>query len=330
MGKTENKTDVVLGIDIGGTNSKFGFVSESGELFFEKSIPTFDYKEVESFVSGIKKLVFENIDNEKYNIKGIGIGAPKGNYYKGTIEDAANLPWKGVIPLCMLFEESFNIPSLLTNDANAAAIGEMMFGGAKKMNDFIMITLGTGLGSGIVVNKKMVYGQDGFAGELGHTVVFADGRDCTCGKKGCLETYASATGIERTVFELLSSEIDQSELRKISFENLEAKMISEAALKGDKIALKAFDYTGRILGMKLADAVAHTSPEAFFLFGGLAEAGELIFAPTKKYMEHFLLPIFRNKVKILPSKLQGKNIAVIGAAALAWNQINAKPREFSP
>ena len=322
MQKDGSKTDVILGIDIGGTNTKFGIVSKKGDLFFEKSISTSKHKEVKTFISEIKKQVFENYDSKKYNIKGIGIGAPKGNYYKGTIEDAANLPWKGVIPLCSFFEEAFNLPALLTNDANAAAIGEMMFGGAKEMKDFIMITLGTGLGSGIVANGKMIYGQDGFAGELGHTVVYAEGRQCPCGKRGCLETYASATGIERTVFELMASELDISELRKISFEKLDAKMISEAALKGDKIALKAFDYTAKILGMKLADAVAHTSPEAFFLFGGLAEAGKLIFEPTKKYMEHFLLPIYRNRVKILPSKLQGKDIAVIGAAALMWNEIN--------
>ncbi len=200
----------------------------------------------------------------------------------------------------------------------------MVFGGAKEMKDFIMITLGTGLGSGIVVNRQIVYGQDGFAGELGHLVVFADGRECSCGKRGCLETYASATGIKRTIFELMASEIDESELRKISFEKLDAKMISEAASKGDTLALKAFDYTGKILGMKLADAVAHISPEAFFLFGGLASAGKLIFEPTKKYMEHFLLSIYKNKVKILTSKLQGKNIAVIGSAALTWNEISEK------
>jgi glucokinase len=229
---------------------------------------------------------------------------------------APNLTWKGEIKLAELFKEIFELPVVLTNDANAAALGEMIYGGAKNMKDFIMITLGTGLGSGLVVNGKMVYGHDGFAGELGHVTVDINGRQCACGKKGCLETYASATGIERTAFELMATEIDESELRKYSFDELDAKMISEAALKGDTLALKAFDYTGKLLGLKLADAVAHTSPEAIFLFGGLAAAKDLIFLPTIKYFEQFLLPIYRNKIQILPSALQDKNIAVLGAAAL--------------
>ncbi len=314
------RTDVVLGIDIGGTNTKFGLVSETGKLFLEKSISTVGHKDINEYISYIHKEVDQNTNSEKLHIKAIGIGAPKGNYYTGNMEFASNLPWHGIIELCALFKEEFNLPSILTNDANAAAIGEMLFGGARDMKNFIMITLGTGLGSGIVVNGKVVYGYDGFAGELGHTTVFPEGRECPCGKKGCLETYASATGIERTLFELMANDLTPSELRKISFKKIDAKMISEAAGEGDKLALKAFDFTGQILGMKLADAVAHTSPEAFFLFGGLASAGKLIFEPVKKYMEHYLLSVFKGNVKILPSSLQGKNIAVLGAAALAWHE----------
>jgi glucokinase len=308
--------EVVLGIDIGGTYTKFGIVSREGELFLEKSVDSGLHTEVKDYIYFLKKNVYESVDINKYKITGIGIGAPNGNYYTGTIEQAPNLTWKGEIKLAELFKEIFELPVVLTNDANAAALGEMIYGGAKNMKDFIMITLGTGLGSGLVVNGKMVYGHDGFAGELGHVTVDINGRQCACGKKGCLETYASATGIERTAFELMATEIDESELRKYSFDELDAKMISEAALKGDTLALKAFDYTGKLLGLKLADAVAHTSPEAIFLFGGLAAAKDLIFLPTIKYFEQFLLPIYRNKIQILPSALQDKNIAVLGAAAL--------------
>lgn len=314
--------EVVLGIDIGGTFTKYGLVDVDGNIFNEGSIPSDKHADVSKFIEELKEKVYHNFNEEKFLLKGIGVGAPNGNYYNGTIEFAPNLKWKGVIKIVELFNKEFAVPSVLTNDANAAAMGEMLYGHARNMKDFIMITLGTGLGSGIVVNGELVYGHDGFAGELGHTTVFIDGRQCNCGKKGCLETYVSVTGIERTVFELLSSEIIKSELRHICFDKLDGKMISEAALRGDKIALKAFDYTGKILGMKMADAVAHTSPEAIFLFGGLAGSGELIFGPTRKYFEKFLLPIFRNKVKILPSALQGKNIAVLGAAALSWNQLS--------
>jgi glucokinase len=216
------------------------------------------------------------------------------------------------------------LPIALTNDANAAAIGEMVFGGAKNMKDFVVITLGTGLGSGIVAGGNLVYGHDGLAGELGHIIALPGGRDCACGRKGCLEAYASASGIRRTIFSLLAERMIDSELRKVSFNDLTAKMISEAAQRDDKIAIEAFEYTGMILGLKLADTVAHTSPEAIFLLGGLANSKEMIINPTKKYMEEALLPVFRNKVKILLSNLPDMNAGVLGAGALVWNELDRK------
>jgi glucokinase len=258
-----------------------------------------------------------------YEIVGIGIGAPNANYYKKTIEYPPNLNW-GYVEVENYIRRYFLQPVALTNDANAAALGEMYYGVAKGMKDFIVITLGTGLGSGIVVNGNLVYGHDGFAGEIGHTVAVPDGRQCGCGKRGCLETYASAPGIKRTCFELLAKYNYSSNLRKIIFEDLDAKMITEAALQGDKIALEAFDYTAKLLGMKLADAVAHTSPEAIILFGGLANAGDLLLIPTKKYMEENLFHVFRNKVKILKSELNEGKSAVLGAAALIWHEILKK------
>jgi glucokinase len=312
----------VIGVDIGGTFTKYGFVSEAGELTHEGSIPTDKYLKIEGFLDELCGKIRSTIEKEQFDIVGIGVGAPNGNYYNGRIEFAPNLHWKGIIELRSLFKKHFNVPVSVTNDANAAAIGELIYGGGKGMKDFIMVTLGTGLGSGFVVNGKVVYGHDGFAGELGHTVAVIDGRQCACGKKGCLETYVSASGIKRTMYKMIASEIEPSELRSVSFNDLDAKMISKAALNGDSLALKAFDYTGKMLGLKLADAVAHTSPEAIFLFGGLSLAGDLIFTPTKKYMEYFLLPIYRNKIKLLPSALQDKNIAVLGAGALIWNDLN--------
>lgn len=316
--------EVVIGIDIGGTYTKYGLVDRKGEVYNEGSVPSDLHPEIVDFISDLKDSILKNTDPAKFKILGLGIGAPNGNYYNGTIEYAPNLRWKGVISLSMLMEEAFQLPVIITNDANAAAMGELLYGGAKGMKNFIMITLGTGLGSGIVVNGQMVYGHDGFAGELGHTIVDPDGRKCACGKRGCLETYVSAPGIRRTVFELLGSEIDNSILKEYCFGNLDAKLISEAALKRDKIALKAFDFTGKILGMKLSDAVAHTSPEAIFLFGGLSNAGDLILKPTKKYFEKYLLKIYKGKVDIRLSALQDKNIAVIGAAALMWDEAGLK------
>ncbi len=308
---------VALGMDIGGTNSVFGLVDNAGNLLLEDNISTPDYKTIEEFALAVyNKLESRKEEFEgKYQIVGFGIGAPNANYYSGNIEYAMNLNWQGIVPIKEVFEKQFNVKTIVTNDANAAAIGEMVYGNAKGMKDFIMITLGTGLGSGIVINGELVYGHDGFAGELGHITVNPNGRKCGCGRMGCLETYVSATGIKRTVYKLLAKYNNPSKLRDIPFNQLTAKMITEAAMQDDTIAHEAFDYTAKILGAKLADAVAFSSPEAIFLFGGLANAGDYVFLPVKKYMEQFLLPIFRNKVKIIPSALQKLNAAILGASA---------------
>lgn len=314
---------VVAGIDVGGTFTKFGIVDREGKVYADDSISTDAHMDIEGYLDqlagSIRKLLEES--GEKVELQGIGVGAPNSNYYSGSIEYAPNLNWKGVIPFAKLLGSRFSVPIAITNDANAAALGEMIYGSARNMKNFIVITLGTGLGSGIVVNGEVVYGHDGFAGELGHVNVYEDGRHCGCGRKGCLETYVSATGIKRTVYELLARRTEESELRKIPFDKLTAKNISKAADRGDRIALKAFDVTGRILGKSLADVVALFSPEAIFLLGGLAKAGDHIFKPAKAYMEKNLFNVFRNKVKILPSGLTKANAAVLGAAGLICKEI---------
>lgn len=320
---TQDITPVVIGIDIGGTNTKFGFVDKEGNSFAEGSMPTRAEQEINLYLPRL----YENIDSLRktitmpIEIRGIGIGVPNGNYYTGTVEDAANINWGKLVPLAYLVQEHYKIPTVLTNDANAAAIGEMLFGVAQGMKDFIIITLGTGLGSGLVANGQLIYGHDGFAGELGHVIVDPNGRYHGNSNQGVLEAYVSATGIKRTVFELMATMIEPSPLRDISFNQLDASMITDAALKGDAIAIAAFEYTGKLLGMKLADAVAHLSPEAIVLFGGLTKAGKYLLEPTKKYMEMFLFPIYRNKVKLLVSGLEGKNAAVLGASALIWSEL---------
>ncbi len=324
-----NKIEVVVGIDVGGTNSAFGFVDKKGNCTSSTSIPTKIEDNLLKGTFAVENLfqrIFSEVDKlfsplkENYELKGIGIGAPNANYYKGTVEYPPNLNW-GYVNVLEIVKKFSSLPSAITNDANAAAIGEMQFGAAKGMKDFIVITLGTGLGSGIVSNGQLIYGHDGFAGEIGHTIYDINGRQCGCGRKGCLETYASSPGICRTVFELLSQSNEPSELRNYSDHNLTSKIIYDAALNGDKIALESFDFTGKVLGIKLADAVAHTSPEAIILFGGLANAGDLIFNPAKKYMEENLLNIFKNKVKLLPSALPEGKSAILGAAALIWNEL---------
>ncbi len=314
---------LVVGIDIGGTNSVFGLVDREGNMYGEGVVPTKKYPDFDQYLEelyiGINNLL-KTVDIE-YELVGIGIGAPCANHYKGTIDNAADLVWKGVLPFTEKMKRYFpNLPVILTNDANAAAIGEMIYGGAKGMKDFIVVTLGTGVGSGFVANGQLVYGHDSFAGELGHVIVNHTGRMCGCGRKGCLETYASATGIKRTAFKLLADHIEDSEFRNISYNDLTAEMITKAALNGDPLAIEAYEYTGMVLGRALADAVAITSPEAIFLFGGLAKAGKYIFEPTKKYMEMYMLSNFRNKVKLLPSAIDGKNAAVLGASALVWQE----------
>jgi glucokinase len=314
---------VVVGIDIGGTNTVFGFVDREGNILAEDRIKTASYDEAEVYVAALYEKIMvtrEKIEND-IEIMGFGIGAPMGNINKGTIEYPANLPWKGIIPLADLFKRHTDLPVVVTNDANAAAVGEMVYGGAKDMKNFVVITLGTGLGSGFVVNGKLLYGHQGFAGELGHTAIRPGpcNRECDCGKKGCLETYVSATGLKRTLLKVMADSIQPSELRKYSFDQLDAEMINTAAKRGDPIAKAAFERTGRMLGFKLADVVAHTNPEAIFLFGGLAQAKELIFVPAREQMEENLLHIYKGKVKLLPSELSTQNAAVLGASSLIWS-----------
>ncbi|MCK5821569.1 MAG: ROK family protein [Bacteroidales bacterium] len=316
-------TKVALGIDIGGTNTDFAFVDRDGEVLIEGHLETRNFSEVEVYVAAlVEKARLAGARCEKdLDIIGIGIGAPMGNINKGTIEHSADLPWKGIVPLADLIKEQINLPVLVTNDANAAAVGEMIYGGARGMKNFVIITLGTGLGSGFVVDGKLLYGQDGFAGEIGHTIVRPGrtNRECGCGRLGCLETYVSATGITRTMLKILADSIKPSVLRDLSPNQLSSLDISKAALAGDSLAQLAFEHTGEMLGFKLADLVAHTNPEAIFLFGGLALSKGLIFEPAKRHFEENLLSIYKGKVDLLPSQLNSKNAAVLGASALAWD-----------
>lgn len=313
---------VTIGIDIGGTGTKFGLVDVDGNVLFQGAISTQTHEKFDDYIIELSNELKKGIDPSKHELIGIGAGAPNGNIYRGTIEDAPNLRWRGILPLATSLEDIFNVPVVVTNDANAAAVGEMIFGGAKNMKDFIVITLGTGLGGGIVTNGQLVNGHDGFAGELGHlTIHHGQGRFCGCGKRGCLETYVSATGIKRTVYKLLADYLEDSELRAISFHNLSTKMITEVANRGDLIAQKAFEYTGRILGTKLADTVHHTNPEAIFILGGLSLAGDLIFKPTIEHLEKNLMSFYKGKVKILPSSLQNQSAPIIGASSLVWDKL---------
>lgn len=313
--------ELTIGIDIGGTNTKYGIVDRAGQVVYQGNIKTSQFEEFRDYFNGLSAALRAAMGQVKgdHRILGIGVGAANGNYYKGTIERATNLPWKGIIPLADMLREEFNVPAIVTNDANAAAVGEMVYGSAKGMRDFIVITLGTGLGSGFVANGQLLNGKHGIAGEVGHTSVNPAGRFCNCGKRGCLETYVSATGIRRTVYKLLADHLEDSELRGISFDNLNTKMITDAAVRGDVVALAAFEYTGRILGMKLAETAVHTDPEAIFLFGGLSLAGDLIFKPTIRHMEANLMPLFRGKIKVLPSGLQNQAAPILGASSLVWN-----------
>ena len=300
----------VVGMDIGGTNTVFGVVDSRGNVLASDSIKTQEYEEIDDYVDAVCKKLVPLLQQfggaEKF--KGMGVGAPNGNYYNGTIEFAPNLPWKGVIPLSAMFEDKLGIPTALTNDANAAAIGEMTYGAARGLRDFI-------IGSGIVVNGQLVYGHDGFAGELGHVIVEREGRICGCGRKGCLETYCSATGVARTAREFLVARSEPSLLREIPAEEIVSKDVYDAAIKGDKLALDIFEYTGTILG---ADFVAFSSPEAIVLFGGLAKSGDLIMKPIQKALEENVLKIYAGKTKLLLSQLKDADAAVLGASALGW------------
>jgi glucokinase len=315
--------NIVAGVDIGGTNTVIGLVTQQGDCIKEVSLPTQEDNDFLSFISRVAshiKSLVASVSNE-YTLIGVGVGAPNGSYYTGEIVDAANLRWKGSLPLTKELSKLLNVNTTLTNDANAAAIGEMQFGDAKGMKNFVFITLGTGLGSGIVVDGKLVLGESGFAGELGHTSVKPWGRQCGCGKQGCLETYVSAPGLRRTAFKILADSIEPSALRGYAYDTLSAKKIAGFAQQGDRVALEAFEYTGAILGMKLADLVAILNPEAIFLFGGLSSAGSTLFEPTKRHLEKNLFPIFKNSVKLMPSGLKDKNAAVLGAAALIWQNV---------
>ena len=313
---------LAIGIDIGGTGTKFGIVDRDGNVLFTGDISTKKHTEINSFIDELHEALTVIIEKAGGigRMKGVGVGAPNGNFYTGNVEYAPNLPWKGIIPLAKLIENKFNLPVTLTNDANAAAIGEMMYGAAKGMKDFIMITLGTGVGSGIVANGKLIYGHDGFAGELGHTIVIPDGRlHQGTGKKGSLESYASATGVRYTTVELLENTDIPSTLRDIpADEELDSKKVYEAAIAGDELAKQVYDFTGKILGLALANAIMFSSPEAIILFGGLTKAGDLILNPTREHMEANLIQVFQNKVKLLISHLKESDAAILGASALVW------------
>jgi glucokinase len=315
--------EVTIGIDIGGTNTALGIVDREGNILAQNDLITTAYSDLNEFVDTLHNTIHDTLKTLKDQVRplGIGIGAPNANYYRGTIEHAPNLVWKGIIPLREMIKNYFEFPVVLTNDANAAAMGEMIYGGAKGMKDFIVYTLGTGLGSGIVINGEVLYGYTGFAGEIGHIIMVPGGRDCGCGRKGCLENYVSATGLCRTVIELLGERRDKSELRKIKCEELTSKMVATAAEKGDKIAQEAFDKTARMLALSIVNAVAFSSPEAVFLFGGLAQSGDMIFKPTQKYIDEFIQIMFKGTVKLLPSQIKESNAAVLGASALAWNEL---------
>lgn len=312
----------VVGIDIGGTNTVFGIVDARGVVIASSSIKTLKHADfndyLEDLYEGVMRLLVAHDAVDK--IHGIGIGAPNANYYTGMVERLANIPWPTPLPLAKMVSDKFGIPVAITNDANAAAIGEMTYGAARGLKDFIMITLGTGVGSGVVVNGQLVYGHDGFAGELGHVIVKRNnGRLCGCGRAGCLETYCSATGVARTAREFLEIRDGESSLlRNIPIDEITSKDVYDAAMAGDKLAKDVFEYTGNILGEALADFTTFTSPEAFILFGGLAKSGELLLKPLRESMERNMLSIWKNKVKILPSELKEADAAVLGASALGW------------
>ena len=310
-----------LGIDIGGTNTKFGLVDKEGNLLMDGTMPTPGYPEVESFLNVLAEHIAAKMEEiaVPFELKAVGVGAPNGNYFNGSIEHAPNLQWKGIVPLAKLLEQIYNVPVVLTNDANAAAIGESVFGGGKGLNDFVMITLGTGLGGGVFSHGKLTYGHDGLAGELGHMNVYPEGRPCNCGKHGCLETYVSATGLKKTVLELLEKRDDVTPLRGNTLESLSGRAIVQLAMEGDKIALEAVDYTAKILGLKLADIAAAISPKAFFISGGLAKAGSILMDATRNYFEPYIYPPMAGKIEIKLSELMDRNAAVLGASALAWD-----------
>lgn len=320
MGQGEKS--LVIGLDLGGTNSVFGIVDRNGEIIATTSIKTQAFQEVEAYVEECVKAVMQIVDQvggiEK--IHAMGIGAPCGNYYKGTIEHAANLVWaKGIVPLADMFAEKLGIPVAITNDANAAAMGEMKYGVAVDMDNFVELTLGTGVGSGIVANGQLIYGCDGFAGELGHMVVEPDGRPCGCGRKGCLETYCSATGVVRTTVAMLEESTEPTSLREIPTAEITSYDVYKAAMAGDAMAQEVFRQTGRRIGIACANISTFLSPEAFIFFGGLAQAGEILFRPIEEAYNEHVLSLYKGKAKFLMSGLDGAKAAILGSSALAWD-----------
>ncbi|MFW2134913.1 ROK family protein [Chryseobacterium sp. TY4] len=321
MALLDLSNELAIGIDIGGTNTKFGLVNHRGEILQKGSIKTTAYGKVEDFIDELYNHIKTMVDvRPEVWVRGVGVGAPNANYYRGTIEDAPNLNWKGVVPFATLITEKFQKPCTITNDANAAALGEMMYGAARGMRDFIMITLGTGVGSGIISNGQLIYGHDGFAGELGHTIVKPGGRrHWSTDSEGSLEAYASASGISITA-KKLRAEFPSSMLNDFPEDEINSQTVFECAEKGDDIAKEVFRYTGQILGEALANFVMFSSPEAILLFGGVIKAGDYILKPTKIHMEKNLLPIFRNKVKLVTSELDEADAAILGASALVWEK----------
>jgi len=312
----------VMGIDMGGTNTVFGVVDARGHVIARSSIKTQEYTDIKKYVNTLHKEMMKLIDSVGGidNIRGIGCGAPNGNYYTGNIEDAPNLPWKGIVPFSEMMSDKFGVPCHITNDANAAAMGEMTYGVARGMKNFIMITLGTGVGSGIVIDGKIVYGHDGHAGELGHTTVVRgeNGRLCGCGKTGCLEAYASATGVARTAREILETTDKKSVLRNLKADAITSKDVYDAAVQEDEVALEIFETTGKYLGEKFADFITFSAPEAIVIFGGLTKAGDYLMNPIREHMEKNVMPRWKGKVKLLFSDLKEADAAVLGASALAW------------
>ena len=321
--QTKGRKDYAIGIDIGGTNTVFGMVDHRGDIRYRGAISTRKHDDITEYIEELHEALLPAIEHigGVQNVRGIGVGAPNGNYYNGTIEYAPNLRWTGIIPLADIMQKKFGLPTALTNDANAAAVGEMMYGVAKGIKDFIMITLGTGVGSGIVANGQLIYGHDGFAGELGHTIIIPGGRfHPGTGAHGSLEAYASATGVVRTAIEFLDkNSAQESLLRAFPKEEIDSRIVFECAMKGDEIANEVYRYTGEILGMSLANFVMFSSPEAIILFGGLTRSGDLILKPTREHMESNLIQVFQNKVKILVSHLKESDAAILGASALVWD-----------
>lgn len=312
---------VVLGIDIGGTNTEFGFVTDTGEILAREHVDTRQYATAALFVNAIERKVTSLLEGLEVELAGVGAGAPNANPYTGIVEDPPNLPWKGANPLARLLEEAFKVPALINNDASAAALGERRYGKGRSFGNFIVVTLGTGIGGGIMADGKLVQGRDGLAGEIGHMIAVPGGRLCNCGRKGCFERYASATGLKMTVHELLMQAEARSPLSGIDVGEVSSRRIFEAARQGDKLALEAFDFTGHIIGKVLADVANLFSPERFFFLGGLANAGDLLLNPAQSYFEENVLFIHEQKIKLELSDLPGKDAAMLGSAAMVWETL---------